>query len=114
MMLANRTSRYDIAAHAVRQGGKYNPKVQVVAHELASNLLHLKQKDRDYINLHGMGEFSDLCYFSGFLLPLIYAKICALIETLPGVCLQILRPHSIHRRSEEIMVNKKELAGLAV
>ncbi|EIM90845.1 D-xylulose 5-phosphate/D-fructose 6-phosphate phosphoketolase [Stereum hirsutum FP-91666 SS1] len=54
MMLANRTSRYDIAAHAVRQGGKYNPKVQVVAHELASNLLHLKQKDRDYINLHGM------------------------------------------------------------
>lgn len=57
-MLANKTSRYDIAAHAVREGGKYNSKVQIVAHELASNFLHLKQKDKDYINLHGTGEFS--------------------------------------------------------
>lgn len=57
MMLANKTSRYDIAAHAVREGGKYNSEVQVVAHELASNFLHLKQKDKAYIDLHGMGEF---------------------------------------------------------
>lgn len=70
MMLANRTSRYDIAAHAVREGGKYNPKVQVIAHELASNFLHLKQKDKDYINLHGMGEFSEPCSFSDFFPPL--------------------------------------------
>lgn len=62
MMLANKTSRYDVAAHAVREGGKYNSKVQVVAHELASNFLHLKQKDKDYIDVHGMGELLYLCF----------------------------------------------------
>ncbi|KAL0580729.1 hypothetical protein V5O48_001287 [Marasmius crinis-equi] len=49
MMLCNRTSRYHVAAAAVRKGALYNPKVAVYAHEVESWLKHRVQKDREYI-----------------------------------------------------------------
>ncbi|KAK1235113.1 hypothetical protein PQX77_001672 [Marasmius sp. AFHP31] len=53
MMLANRTSRYDVAPAASRKGVMFNPKVAVYAHEVESWLKHQAQKDRDYILEHG-------------------------------------------------------------
>ncbi|KAJ8086972.1 hypothetical protein PM082_005797 [Marasmius tenuissimus] len=53
MMLANRTSRYDVASAAVRKGAIFNPKVAVYAHEVESWLKHQAQKDREYILEHG-------------------------------------------------------------
>ncbi|KAI0041191.1 phosphoketolase [Auriscalpium vulgare] len=49
MMIANHTSRYDIAAAAVRGGALHNPKIQAESHQLATFFMHLAQKDRDYI-----------------------------------------------------------------
>ena len=56
MMLCNHTSRYDIAAAAVRGGALHNPKVSVYSHEVASYVMHLKQKERDYIYENGKGN----------------------------------------------------------
>ncbi|KAK1223327.1 hypothetical protein PQX77_013804 [Marasmius sp. AFHP31] len=53
MMLANRTSRYDVASAAMRKGAMFNPKVAVYAHEVESWLKHQAQKDREYILEHG-------------------------------------------------------------
>ncbi|KAI0067178.1 D-xylulose 5-phosphate/D-fructose 6-phosphate phosphoketolase [Artomyces pyxidatus] len=49
MMLANHTSRYDIAAQAVRAGSQHNGKVRLDAHELASRFEHMAEKDKAYI-----------------------------------------------------------------
>lgn len=55
MMLCNHTSRYDVAAAAVRGGALHNPKVSVNSHELASSFMHRAQKDREYIYANGKG-----------------------------------------------------------
>jgi len=56
MMLCNRTSRYDVAAAAVRGGAIHNAKVAVDAHELESHLMHKKAKVKAWIYKHGEGE----------------------------------------------------------
>ena len=53
MMLANRTSRYDVAAEAVRSAALRNPRVEIDAHATVSSILHRAQKDKDYILEHG-------------------------------------------------------------
>ncbi|KAJ7454731.1 phosphoketolase [Mycena latifolia] len=53
MMLCNHTSRYDVAAAAIRGGALSNPKVAVSAHELESFIKHLASKERDYIYANG-------------------------------------------------------------
>lgn len=55
MMLCNHTSRYHVAAAAVRGGALRNPRVAVDAHALASFFMHLAQKDREYILQNGKG-----------------------------------------------------------
>lgn len=59
MMLSNKTSRYHVAAAAIRAGALYNPSVAIDAYEQASYVLHLAQKDKDYIYANGKGELSD-------------------------------------------------------
>jgi xylulose-5-phosphate/fructose-6-phosphate phosphoketolase len=49
MMLLNHTSRYDVAAAAIRGGALSNPKVAANAHELESFVKHLAVKDEEYI-----------------------------------------------------------------
>lgn len=61
MMLCNETSRYHVAAAAVRAGALFSTKVSTVAHEVASYLLHLASKDKDYIYANGQGKFCLLC-----------------------------------------------------
>ena len=53
MMLLNKTSRYDLAADAVRSAALINPRVEIDAHKTISHILHLAQKDKDYILAHG-------------------------------------------------------------
>ncbi|KAF8442369.1 phosphoketolase [Boletus edulis BED1] len=53
MMLCNQVSRYDVAAAAIRAGEFYNPKVAIVAHEMASYVTHLAQMDKKYIYREG-------------------------------------------------------------
>ncbi|CAL1716765.1 unnamed protein product [Somion occarium] len=53
MMLQNHTSRYHVAAAAIRGGAKVNKKVEVDAHEMISYVMHLAQKDREYIYANG-------------------------------------------------------------
>ena len=53
MMLMNKTSRYDLAAGAVRGAALLNPRVEIDAHKTISHILHLAQKDREYILEHG-------------------------------------------------------------
>lgn len=55
MMLCNHTSRYDVAAAAIRGGALSNPKVAVSAHEHESFIAHLAQKEREYIYANGKG-----------------------------------------------------------
>jgi xylulose-5-phosphate/fructose-6-phosphate phosphoketolase len=55
MMLCNHVSRYHVAEAALRGAAKHNPRVAVDAHELISHVLHLAQKDHDYIYAHGKG-----------------------------------------------------------
>jgi xylulose-5-phosphate/fructose-6-phosphate phosphoketolase len=55
MMLCNNTSRFDVAAAAVRGGALHNPQVAVDSHTLASYIKHLAQKERDYIYANGKG-----------------------------------------------------------
>lgn len=58
MMLQNHTSRYDVAAAAIRAvaGSKVNPQVDVDAHAMISYVKHLAEKDKDYIYRFGAGE----------------------------------------------------------
>ncbi|KAI0694589.1 XFP N-terminal domain-containing protein [Cytidiella melzeri] len=53
MMLQNCTSRYDVAQAAVRGAAVGNQDVQVRAHEVISELKHMKQKDTEYIYKNG-------------------------------------------------------------
>jgi len=53
MMLCNHTSRYDVAIAALWGGAKWNPTVASVAAEHAAYLLHLAQKDKEYILQNG-------------------------------------------------------------
>ncbi|KAJ7510452.1 phosphoketolase [Mycena galericulata] len=53
MMLCNHTSRYDVAAAAIRGGALSNAKVAVSAHQLESYMKHLAAKERDYIYANG-------------------------------------------------------------
>ena len=53
MMLANHTSRYDVAVAAVRGGARTNPRVAVHAHQLCSHFEHMARKDREYIYQNG-------------------------------------------------------------
>ncbi len=55
MMLTNNTSRYHVAATAVRAGGLSNPKVLVSSHSLATKFLHMAQNDKKYILEFGKG-----------------------------------------------------------
>ena len=53
MMLLNKTSRYDVAAQAVRAAALINPRVEIDAHSTISHILHRAQKVKDYILQHG-------------------------------------------------------------
>ncbi|KAH7884704.1 XFP N-terminal domain-containing protein [Phlebopus sp. FC_14] len=53
MMLCNHVSRYHVAAAAVRAGALFNPKVSTEAHEIASYVVHLAQKAKEYIYREG-------------------------------------------------------------
>jgi len=53
MMLCNKTSRYHVAAAAIRGGAFHNPAVSIDAHEKASYVMHLAQKYKDYIYANG-------------------------------------------------------------
>ncbi|KAI0346138.1 D-xylulose 5-phosphate/D-fructose 6-phosphate phosphoketolase [Trametopsis cervina] len=53
MMLQNSTSRYDVAQAAVRGGALNNPDVEVLSHQIISELKHMKEKDSEYIYKHG-------------------------------------------------------------
>lgn len=53
MQILNGTSRYDVAAQAVRAAAMLNPRVEIDAHKMISRLLHLAQKDKEYILKHG-------------------------------------------------------------
>ena len=55
-MLANHTSRFDVAIAAIRGGAHVNPRVAVDAHERESYIKHLAQKERHYIYKHGKGS----------------------------------------------------------
>ena len=57
MMLCNRTSRYHVAAAAIRGGALFNPKVAVDSHEMSSYVMHLAEKEREYIYANGKGMF---------------------------------------------------------
>lgn len=60
MMLCNKTSRYHVAAAAIRGGAFHNPNVSINAHEMASYVMHLAQKDNDYIQTNGKGQIIQL------------------------------------------------------
>jgi xylulose-5-phosphate/fructose-6-phosphate phosphoketolase len=62
MMLQNCTSRYDVAQAAVRGAASTNPDVQVRAHEVISELKHMKEKDKAYVYKNGAGECLILCF----------------------------------------------------
>jgi len=53
MMLCNFTSRFHVAATAVRRGALHNPKVAVDAQQLDAQLLHLAAKEREWILANG-------------------------------------------------------------
>ncbi len=53
MMILNKTSRYDVAAEAVRGAALINPRVEIDAHKKICHILHLAQKSKDYVLAHG-------------------------------------------------------------
>ena len=53
MMLVNHTSRYHVAAAAVRGAARLNPRVEVDAHVAISRFMHDAQKAQQYIIEHG-------------------------------------------------------------
>lgn len=56
MMLCNHTSRYHVAAAAIRAGALFNTKISTEAHADAAYIMHMAAKDKEYIFVHGMGE----------------------------------------------------------
>ena len=72
-MLANHTSRFDVAIAAVRGGAHVNPRVAVDAHEKESYIKHLAQKERDYTYQHGKGSPATLDHcFRSLILFLVF------------------------------------------
>lgn len=57
MMLCNGTSRYHVAAAAVRGGALVNEKVAVDAQKLVSEFMHRAQKAKEYALLNGQGQY---------------------------------------------------------
>ncbi|CCM00082.1 uncharacterized protein FIBRA_02109 [Fibroporia radiculosa] len=53
MMLLNHTSRYHVAAAAVRGAAFSNPHVEIDAHAVVSGFMHDVEKDKQYIHAHG-------------------------------------------------------------
>jgi xylulose-5-phosphate/fructose-6-phosphate phosphoketolase len=64
MMLVNRTSRYHVAAAAVRGGAKHNPRICTDATELAARFMHMAQRDHEYILMYGEGQIYALLPWS--------------------------------------------------
>ena len=62
MMLQNHTSRYHVAAAAIRAatGAKVNPEVDVDAHAMISYVMHLAQKDKEFIYKNGTGAYPSI------------------------------------------------------
>jgi xylulose-5-phosphate/fructose-6-phosphate phosphoketolase len=58
MMLVNCTSRYHVAAAAVRGGSKHNPRICAEATVLAAQFMHMAKKDHEYIHKYGEGQIS--------------------------------------------------------
>ena len=56
MMIYNHTSRYHVAAAAVQAAAAKNEKVAIVAHEKATEFMHLAQKTTEYALANGKGE----------------------------------------------------------
>jgi xylulose-5-phosphate/fructose-6-phosphate phosphoketolase len=56
MMLCNHTSRYHVAAAAIRAGALFNTKVSTGAHADAAYIMHMAAKDKEYIFAHGVGK----------------------------------------------------------
>jgi xylulose-5-phosphate/fructose-6-phosphate phosphoketolase len=56
MMLCNHTSRYHVAAAAIRAGAFFNPKVSTEAQAKAAYIMHMAAKDKEFIYAHGKGE----------------------------------------------------------
>ncbi|OJA17373.1 hypothetical protein AZE42_03894 [Rhizopogon vesiculosus] len=56
MMLCNHTSRYHVAAAAIRAGAFFNPKVSTEAQAKSAYIMHMAAKDKEYIYAHGKGE----------------------------------------------------------
>jgi xylulose-5-phosphate/fructose-6-phosphate phosphoketolase len=56
MMLLNHTSRYHVAATAVKDAAVHNSRIAVHAHERVSHIMHLAAKDTEYIYANGKGE----------------------------------------------------------
>jgi xylulose-5-phosphate/fructose-6-phosphate phosphoketolase len=55
MMLLNHTSRYHVAATAVKDAAVHNSRIAVHAHERVSHIMHLAAKDTEYIYANGKG-----------------------------------------------------------
>jgi xylulose-5-phosphate/fructose-6-phosphate phosphoketolase len=53
MMLCNQTSRFHVAAAAVRGGALRNQRVAVDAHGLVAELMHCAVKEREWILANG-------------------------------------------------------------
>ncbi|KAF7799807.1 hypothetical protein EIP86_011049 [Pleurotus ostreatoroseus] len=53
MMLQNHTSRYHVAEAAVRGAALKNEKVEIVSHEVISEIKHMAEKDKEYIYKNG-------------------------------------------------------------
>ncbi|KAG2147595.1 XFP N-terminal domain-containing protein [Suillus clintonianus] len=53
MMLCNHTSRYHVAAAAIRAGALFSTKVSTEAHAEAAYIMHMAAKDKEYIFAHG-------------------------------------------------------------
>ena len=58
MMLVNCTSRYHVAAAAVRGGSKHNPRICQCAEAtvLAAQVMHMAKKDHEYTHKYGEGQ----------------------------------------------------------
>ncbi|KDR79037.1 hypothetical protein GALMADRAFT_278272 [Galerina marginata CBS 339.88] len=53
MMICNNTDRFSIAIDAISRGSQFNSKVAVYSHQKCSHLMHLKQKEKEYILANG-------------------------------------------------------------
>jgi xylulose-5-phosphate/fructose-6-phosphate phosphoketolase len=61
MMLVNHTSRYHVAAAAVRGGARHNLRICTDATELAARFMHMAEKDHEYIHKYYDGQICMPC-----------------------------------------------------